>query len=78
MPLTWLLNLAPSTIIPVYTLIAFDERVTFGFNAPGHCPVRVHMLLYLRVGSRATIVQARTQTMQQTHMNKAVTVCIDT
>ena len=34
-----------------YSLIAFDERVTFGFNASGHCFVRVRMLHYLRVGS---------------------------
>ena len=30
------------------------------------------MLLYLRVGSRITITQAHTQTMQQTHTHKAV------
>ena len=35
-----------------------------------HCLVRV--LLYLHVRSRKTIMQARTQTMQQTHTHKAV------
>ena len=33
----------------VYSPIAFDERVNFGFNASGHCLVRVRMLHYLRV-----------------------------
>ena len=33
--------------ILIYSLIAFNERVTFGFNAPGHCLVR--MLHYLRL-----------------------------
>ena len=33
-----------------YSLIAFDERVTFGFNMSVHCLVRVHILHYLRVG----------------------------
>ena len=39
-----------------YTSIAFDERVTFGFNVSGHYLVRVRILHYLHVGS-----------MQQTH-----------
>ena len=49
-----------------YGLIAFDKRVTFGFDAHIHCLVHVPMLLYLHVGSRITITQVHTQTMQQT------------
>ena len=45
----------------------------FGFNASGHCLVRVRMLHYLLVGSSITITQSHTHTMQQTHMHKAVT-----
>ena len=56
-----------------YSLIAFDERVTFCFNTSGHYLVRVHMLHYLRVGSRITIMQSHTHTMKQMHMHKAVT-----
>ena len=33
------------TVKGMYSLIAFDERVTFGFNAHVHCLVRVRMLL---------------------------------
>ena len=58
---------------PVYSLIAFDERVTFCFNASDHCLVCVRMLKYLRVGSRITITQSHTHTMQQTHTHRAVT-----
>ena len=32
-----------------YSPITFDERVTFGFNAFGHCLVRVRLLLHFRV-----------------------------
>ena len=59
-----------------YSLIAFDERVTFwlqAFNASGHCLVHVRMLYYLRVGLRITITQSHTHTMQQTCTHKTVT-----
>ena len=55
-----------------YSLIIFDERVIFGFNAHVHCLTRVRMLLYLRVGLRITITLAHTQMMQQTRTHKAV------
>ena len=58
---------------PSDSLIVFDERVTFGFNASGHCLVRVRTLHYLRVGSRITFTQSHTQKMQQTRSHKAVT-----
>ena len=38
----------------------------------GHCLVRVRMLHYLHAGSRTTITQLLTHTMQQRHMQKAV------
>ena len=58
----------------LYTLIAFNERVTLlastrrvsGF-------VHVRMLHYLRLYSRITITQLHTHPMQQTHTHKAVT-----
>ena len=53
-----------------YSLIAFDERVTFGFSVSCHCLVRVRML---RIGLRITIMQSHTHTMQQTLTHKAVT-----
>ena len=60
-----------------YSLIAFDERVTFGFNASGHCLVRVRMLHYLHIGLRITITQSHKHTIQQTHTHKAVTRCVE-
>ena len=45
----------------------------FGFNASGHCLVRVRMLHYVRVGLRITITQSHMHAMQQTHTHKAVT-----
>ena len=45
----------------------------FGFNASGHCLVRVCILNYLRVGLRITITQSHMHTMQQTYTHKAVT-----
>ena len=59
----------------LYTPIAFDERVTFGFNAPGHCLVRVRLLHCMRVQLRNGITQAYAQIMQHTHTHthKAVT-----
>ena len=64
----------------MFRLIVFDERVTLWLQrvrTPGHCLVRVRMLLYLQVGSRIIIVQARMQTIQQTHMHKVVTVHVE-
>ena len=56
-----------------YTSIAFDERVTFGFNASSHYLVQVRKLHYLCVGSCKIITQSHTHTMQQTYRHKAVT-----
>ena len=59
-----------------YSLIAFDERVTFWFQRVRSLPcatVRVRMLHYLRVGLRITITQSHTHSMQQTRTHKAVT-----
>ena len=52
-----------------FSLITFDERITFDFNASGHCLVRVSMLHYLRIGLHFTITHA----MQQTLTHKEVT-----
>ena len=62
MPIVWL----PST-----------REYLFGFNASGHCLVRVRMLLYLPVGLRITITQLYMHTMQQTRTHKAVTLCVE-
>ena len=32
-----------------YSLIAFDKRVTFGFNASGHCLVHMHLWHYFHM-----------------------------
>ena len=56
-----------------YTPIAFDERVTFGFNAPGHCLVSVRLLHCMRVRLRNGYTRAYAQIMQHTHTHKTVT-----
>ena len=56
-----------------YTPIAFDERVTFGFNAPDHCLVHVRLQHCMRVRLHNGYTQAYAQIMQHTHMHKAVT-----
>ena len=63
---------SPEREFPTYSLIAFDERVTFWLQRVQSL-VRVCMLHYLRVGSRITITQSHKHTMQQTHTHKAVT-----
>ena len=60
-----------------YTPIAFDERVTFGFNAPGHCLVRACLLHCMRVRLRNGYTQDYPQIMQHTHTHKAVTGCVE-
>ena len=62
----------------IYSLIAFDERVTFWLQRVPSLLWRVRMLHYLRVGSRITITQSHTHTMQQTHTHKAVTGRVET
>ena len=54
-------------------MITFDERVTFGLNAPGHCLVRVRLLHCMRVQLRYGYTRAYAQIMQHTHTHKAVT-----
>ena len=56
-----------------YTPIAFGERVTFCFNAPSHCLVRVRLLQCMCVWLRNGYTHAYTQIMQHTHTHKAVT-----
>ena len=61
-----------------YSVIAFDERVTFWLQRVGSLPCACAMLNYLRVGLRITITQSHTHnTMQQTHTHKAVTGCVE-
>ena len=56
-----------------YTPIVFDDRVTFGFNAPGHCLVRECLLHCMSVRLRNGYTQTYEQIMQHTHTLKAVT-----
>ena len=51
----------------IYDLIAFDPRVTFGFDTSGHCGVCVYVCCII------CTYCAHTHTMQQTHTHKAVT-----
>ena len=45
----------------------------FGFNAPGHCLVRVRLLHCMRVRLRNGYTRAYAQIMQHTHTHKEVT-----
>ena len=51
--------------VSIYTLIAFDERVTFWLQLSGQCLVRVRLL--------DGYTQAYAQIMQHTHTHKAET-----
>ena len=50
----------------------------FGFNAPGHCLVRVRLLHCMRVLLRNGYTRAYAQRMQHTHTHKAVTGRVET
>ena len=56
-----------------HTPIAFDERVNFGFNMPGHCLVCVRLLHCMRVRLCNGYTRAYSQIMQHTHTHKVVT-----
>ena len=56
-----------------YTPIAFDERVTFWLNVPGHCLACVRLLHCMRVRLRNGYTRAYAQIMQHTYTHKAVT-----
>ena len=61
-----------------YSLIAFDERVTFWLQHIWSLPcVCVRMVHYLHVGLRITITQLHTYTIQQTRTHKAVTLGVE-
>ena len=59
--------------LAVYSPIAFNERVTFCLQPPGHCLVRVHLLHCMRVRLRNGYTWAYAQIMQHTYTHKAVT-----
>ena len=62
------------------TVIAFvlilrlpsTREYLFGFNAPGHCLVRMRLLHCMRVQLRNGYTLAYAQIMQHTHTRKAV------
>ena len=60
-----------------YSLIAFKEGVTFWFQAPYNCLMHVCLLHYLHAMLRITIMPSHMHKMQQTHVCKGVTVCIE-
>ena len=58
--------------VPYYSLIAFDEKVTFWLQRACHCLVRACLLHCMRVRLHNGYTQAYVQIMQHTHMHKAV------
>ena len=60
-------------VTPIYIPIAFDERVTFGFNMPGHYLVLAHLLHCIPVCLCDGYMLAYVQIIQHTHRHKAMT-----
>ena len=60
-------------LVVYYTPIAFNEKVSFWLQSPGHCLVRVRLLHCMRVRLRNGYMQAYAQIMYHTRTHKAVT-----
>ena len=62
--------------ISYHSLTAYDERVTFWLQRVRSLTC-AYVVLFACRPMRITITQSHTHTMQQTHVHKAVTGCIE-